>query len=208
MFPLLAGCTLAGLYFLIKWLQDPALLNMILNWYFAIFGVFSVSKLIADAMKLMHAFFFPRRYLSGGVVYQVDGQGRKAVPLSNDGAGKGTRVTPLPGVLSKLPLPRPILNLLWMVRGLPKQKFIIKAYLYRLFALKVPFGIYGALGSTLGLAAVLYFNLVDKPWWLTNLIGFGFAYGALQIMSPTTFDTGSLILAALFLYDIYFVFYT
>lgn len=207
-FPLLAGCTLAGLYFLIQWLQDPALLNKVLNWYFAVFGVFSVSKLAADAMMLMHAFLFPRMYLSGGVLYQVDGKERKSVPLVHDTDGEDARATPLPGVLSRIPLPRRLADFLWTLRDLPKQKLMIKAYLYRLLAVRAPFGVYGALGFVFGLTAVLFFNLVDKPWWLTNLMGFGFAYGALQIMSPTTFDTGSLILGALFFYDIYFVFYT
>lgn len=39
-------------------------------------------------------------------------------------------------------------------------------------------------------------------------MGFSFAYGALQLLSLGTFATGSLLLAALFVYDIYMVFYT
>jgi len=35
MFPVFAGITLAGLYFIIKWLEDPRLLNKILTWYFS-----------------------------------------------------------------------------------------------------------------------------------------------------------------------------
>ena len=44
----------------------------------------------------------------------------------------------------------------------------------------------GITGLLLALIAELYFNLVDKPWWLTNLLGLSFAYSALQFMSPTT----------------------
>lgn len=40
------------------------------------------------------------------------------------------------------------------------------------------------------------------------MIGFGFCYGTLQLMSPTTFWTGTLVLAGLFFYDIVMVFYT
>ncbi|KAI5307511.1 hypothetical protein KEM55_008099, partial [Ascosphaera atra] len=58
------------------------------------------------------------------------------------------------------------------------------------------------------LATLYYFTFVAKPWWLTNIIGTSFAYGAIQFMSPTTFATGSLILGVLFFYDIYFVFFT
>ena len=62
MFPLLAECTLTGLYFIIKWLQDPTLLNMILNWYFSIFGILSVARLLTDAMEILHSYAFPKRY--------------------------------------------------------------------------------------------------------------------------------------------------
>ena len=81
-------------------------------------------------------------------------------------------------------------------------------YIHRVFAGKLRVGMHGLSGFLLASAAVVYFNLVGKPWYLTNLMGFGFSYGALQLMSPTTFATGSLILGALFFYDIYFVFYT
>lgn len=39
-------------------------------------------------------------------------------------------------------------------------------------------------------------------------MGFGFCYGTLQLMSPTTFWTGTLVLSGLFIYDIVMVFYT
>lgn len=35
MFPVIAGITLGGLYLVIKWMQDPKLLNKILNIYFS-----------------------------------------------------------------------------------------------------------------------------------------------------------------------------
>lgn len=207
-FPLLAGCTLAGLYFLIKWLQNADLLNKILNWYFALFGVFSVGKLIADAMDVAHGFMFPRQYVHDGTVWHVKGNERRTVAPTGKGLEEEVRPSPLPGFLSKLPLSTGTTNMLWTLRELPRHKWTIKAYIHRILALRANVGLHGLTGFCLGLAAVLYFNFVDKPWYLTNLMGFGFAYGALQIMSPTTFDTGSLILAALFLYDIYFVFFT
>ncbi|KAJ9666734.1 hypothetical protein H2201_003138 [Coniosporium apollinis] len=207
-FPLLAGCTLAGLYFLIKWLQNADLLNKILNWYFALFGVFSVGKLIADAMDVAHGFMFPRQYVHDGTVWHVKGNERRTVAPTGKGLEERVRPSPLPGFLSKLPLSTGTTNMLWTLRELPRHKWTIKAYIHRILALRANVGLHGLTGFCLGLAAVLYFNFVDKPWYLINLMGFGFAYGALQIMSPTTFDTGSLILAALFLYDIYFVFFT
>lgn len=88
------------------------------------------------------------------------------------------------------------------------NKWTIRLYLHRVFAGKARIGAHGIAGFIISLLAVVYFNFVDKPWYLTNLMGFGFSYGALQLMSPTTFATGSLILSALFFYDIYFVFFT
>lgn len=205
MFPVLAGCTLAGLYFLIKWLQDPALLNKILNWYFAIFGSVSVAKLIADVLAWTEGMVFPSVWVGDGVVWEVKSSERLVVAK---GKTNGTRNTPLPGLLSKLPLPGKALDALWTLREVPKHKWTVQVYARHVASARTHIGVNGFIGTIIACVAVMYFNLVDKPWWLTNLMGFGFSYGALQLMSPTTFSTGTLILSALFFYDIYFVFYT
>jgi minor histocompatibility antigen H13 len=206
--PLFAGITLAGLYFLIQWLQDPALLNKLLNGYFALFGVFSVSRLVTDTLDIGHSIIFPHRYALGGALYYVDGKRKEAVPVAHNTKDKTAIRSPLPGLLAKLPLSEGLRNMLWADRAMPGNKWTLRLYLHRAFAGKVLIGPHGMVGATVAVLAVAYFNLVDKPWYLTNLMGFGFSYGALQLMSPTTFATGSLILGALFFYDIYFVFYT
>jgi minor histocompatibility antigen H13 len=206
--PLLAGTTLAGLYFLIKWLQDPTLLNKILNAYFALFGVFSVSRLITDSLDIGHSLIFPRRYALGGALYHVHSKEKNATPVAGNVQGKQVLTTPLPGFLARLPLSDDTKEYLWSDRAMPGNKWTFRMYLHRIFAGKVLIGPHGFVGIIFSTLAVLYFNLVDKPWYLTNLMGFGFSYGALQLMSPTTFATGSLILGALFFYDIYFVFFT
>lgn len=206
MFPLLAGSTLAGLYFLIKWLNDPALLNKILNWYFSAFGVFSISKLVADALKMLHSFLFPKRYVYGGRIWHVNNKDESV--STTDGHGPITQISPLPGLLARMPLPSSLHNFLWQLSTLPSRKLTIKASLYRFGALKLKMGIHDLVGLFSGMIAVFYYNLVSKPWWLTNVLGFGFCYGAIQLMSPTTFWTGTLVESALFFYDIYFVFFT
>ncbi|KAF2083159.1 peptidase A22B, signal peptide peptidase, partial [Saccharata proteae CBS 121410] len=210
--PIFAGVTLTGLYLLIKWLKDLALLNQILNAYFAFFAFGSVSRFLTDAMDFTHGVVFPRRFVSGEVLWDVNVRRRSACPKDvrtgetrNDIAAMSS---PLPGFLSALPLPGAVRDALWMIRGLPKQKWTVKAYLHRIAAFRTRIGLHGILGLGLGTAAVLYFNFVDKPWFLTNLMGFAFSYIALQLMSPTTFATGSLLLSALFFYDIYMVFFT
>jgi minor histocompatibility antigen H13 len=206
--PLFAGCALASLYFLLKWMKDPALLNKILNAYFAIFGVFSVSRLVTDVLDIGHSIIFPRRHVSRGALYHVDGKAEKAVPVAGLVHDKTSVVTPLPGFLARLPLSDGVRKMLWADRAMPERKWTLRVYFQRALAGRFKVGPHGLVGIVAGLSTVAYFNLVDKPWYLTNLLGFGFSYGALQLMSPTTFSTGSLILCALFFYDIYFVFYT
>lgn len=64
------------------------------------------------------------------------------------------------------------------------------------------------IGLVFGVVAVIFYNTVRKAWWVTNLMAFGFSYGSMQMISPTTFTTGSLVLGGLFIYDIVMVFYT
>lgn len=206
--PLFAGIALSGLYFLLKWMNDPTLLNKILNAYFAIFGVFSVSKLVTDVLDIGHSIIFPRRHVVNGTLYHVDGKEEKAIPVAGNVKGSKVLSTPLPGFLASTPLNDSLRKMVWSDRAMPANKWSLKLYLHRALAAKFKIGAHGIVGALTGLCVVAYFNFIDKPWYLTNLLGFGFSYGALQLMSPTTFATGSLILGALFFYDIYFVFYT
>ncbi|KAJ8117324.1 hypothetical protein OPT61_g1444 [Boeremia exigua] len=206
--PLFAGIALSGLYFLLKWMNDPTLLNKILNAYFAIFGVFSVSKLVTDILDIGHSIIFPQRHVIKGTLYHVNGKEEKAIPASGNAKGKKVLNTPFPGFLASLPLNNFLRKTLWNDRAMPANKWSLKLYVHRALAAKFKIGAHSIAGTLTGLCVVAYFNFVDKPWYLTNLLGFGFSYGALQLMSPTTFATGSLILGALFFYDIYFVFYT
>ncbi|KAI9804930.1 MAG: hypothetical protein M1833_006233 [Piccolia ochrophora] len=211
-FPLFAGMTLTGLYFLIKWLQDPALLNQILNWYFSMFGVFSLGRLSTDSLICTTSFIFPRRWSAGDATWQVLPQRqlfqRVGKPGGDARPSSDTLNSPLPGLLSRIPMPRGMLNGLWSLRNLLTQKCVIRSRVYGRTILNVKSGFIDLIGFFAGFAAVVTYNFIGKPWWLTNAMGFGFSYGALQLMSPTTFWTGTLILSSLFAYDIYFVFYT
>lgn len=205
MFPVLAGSTLAGLYFIIKWLEDPAILNTILNWYFAVFGLLGVAKLFTDAMGFFQSIIFPSKYTCRGKSWEI--KSKQRIATSTEEPLKKCS-SPLPGVLSKIKLPPKVISALWVLREMPMKRIQIRVYVHKMLEASVHIGPQGCLSFLLALAATLYFNLVAKPWWLTNILGYSFAYASLQLMSPTTFSTGSLILAALFVYDIYFVFYT
>ncbi|MCJ1403617.1 hypothetical protein MMC11_006840 [Xylographa trunciseda] len=213
LYPVLTGCMLAGLYFLIKWLKDPAILNMILNWYLSVFGVLSIARLLSDCMTTAIHYGFPTRYYEGGSVWEIQGKQRYASARHNDVGGNdalGHRRSPLPGLASRLPLPDYIMRSLWNVRDfLTQPLYIIEVFLDNVLQkTRISVGPQGLTSFFIAVSAVLYFNLVDKPWWLTNLLGFSFSYSALQLVSPTTFWTGTLVLTSLFFYDIYFVFFT
>ncbi|KAK0507266.1 hypothetical protein JMJ35_010304 [Cladonia borealis] len=203
--PLFAGTTLAGLYYLIKWLEDPALLNKILNWYFSIFGLLSLARFLTDAWGTLTSFIFPNTYGSKGNYWRIDSKLRKAKLLSPP---YEERRSPLPGLLASVSLPARVRNHLWAERELPLKKLRIRVYVRGLIKTHFKIGPQGFISLLVAIAAQLGYNLMGKPWWLTNILGFSFAYNALQIMSPTTAWTGTLILMALFIYDIYFVFFT
>lgn len=93
-------------------------------------------------------------------------------------------------------------------RSFITQSLSLTLYVHRLISLKQRIHFQAIIGLFLGILAILGYNLYARPWWLTNLIAWGFCYGTLQLMSPTTFWTGSLVLGGLFFYDITMVFYT
>jgi len=206
LYPLLTGSVLAGLYFLLKWLEDPTILNTIINWYLSIFGTFSVGQSFVDAADVLCSFIFPSRYIYGGKAWVADGRRRK-VQLVNDNALP--LLSPLPSALGRVPLPPFMIATLWLLRDSTKRAIlVIDVYVKDTVSGKLHMTAHRLFFSVLALVAVAYFNLFDRPWWLTNLLGFSFCYAALQLMSPTTFWTGTLVLTALFFYDIYFVFFT
>lgn len=189
--PLLSALTLTSLYFLIKWVDDPAVLNKILNWYCAVVGVWSVTQMIRDTMSVFKSFVYPQ-------IRHKDGRESKQI-LPPSGA--------LP-LSSAPPLSTGISNAVRNLRDLPSQRLDVRIYIHNFAQARFKIGEQELTSFFLAVVALAYFNFIGKPWWLTNLIGFAFAYSTLQIMSPTTSWTGTLLLSALFVYDIYFVFFT
>lgn len=215
MFPMMAGCTLAVLYFIIKWLKDPRILNLILTWYFSILGVFGVGKLAADALNVATTFIFPSVWSSHRKTYHINQELRKqltdnAIEARNLKTlmAASDKPSPLAGPLSAISLPRSINSFLWNLRALATTNWILRGYIHNILNLTTHIRLNDAIGLVLGFVTIIFYNTIGKVWWLTNLIGFGFCYGTLQLMSPTTFWTGSLILIGLFFYDITMVFYT
>ncbi|KAJ5952917.1 Peptidase A22B signal peptide peptidase [Penicillium vulpinum] len=208
-FPLTAGLTLGALYLVIKWLEDPAILNKILSFYFSQMGLFFAFAFLKDMLLMVRSFVFPRYYRQGGQLWKVK-QSECIFIASEHHPAKphSIRNSPLPGFLGQLPLPRMVLRLLWTCRNVSHQRLKVRAHVRGLFDFKCLVGLLDILSAIISLSAVGYFAFVANPWWLTNFLGFCFCYGTLQFMSPSTFWTGTLIMGSLFFYDIYFVFFT
>jgi len=214
LFPVLAGITLGALYFVIKVLKNAAILNKILGWYFSTIGIFGVGKLAADTLNVATSFVFPAVWASSTTTYYID----PFLSLQVAGEVKPARTqvhrkvvdktNPFPGLISSIQFPSGINKSLWSIRALLKKHWILRAHIHGIFSTKSKIQFNDVIGLLIGIASIIAYNLASKPWWLTNLIGFGFCYGTLQIMSPTTFWTGSLVLTGLFFYDITMVFYT
>ncbi|KAJ5670693.1 signal peptide peptidase [Penicillium maclennaniae] len=202
MFPLTAGLTLGSLYFVIKWLEDPAILNKILSFYFSQMGIFFAVAFLKDALLIWRSLLFPKYYRHGGKIWKVKQSERAFTSLEE------VRLSPLPGILGSIPLPSKVLSFLWACRNASYQRLKLKLHVKHVIDVKGLFGLLDLFSAIIALIAVGYFAFITKPWWLTNFLGFSFCYGALQFMSPSTFWTGTLILGSLFFYDIYFVFFT
>jgi len=216
-FPLLAGITLGGLYLLIQWLEDPELLNRLLTWYFSALGIFSVARLLSDGLGVLISFVFPSRWSDGQWIWHFKNSRRRAEsqfprvasgPSTNESKFYRTLASPFPGLFSRIRLSAKVNDAMWAVRIALTEKWSLLARWHGKPVMKLKFGLSDVAGLATGLLAVGAYSLIVKSWWLTNLMGFGLSYGALQLISPTTFWTGTLVLMALFLYDIYFVFFT
>ncbi|KAF2479678.1 signal peptide peptidase-domain-containing protein [Neohortaea acidophila] len=205
--PVTAGITLTVLYFLIK-KYGADVVNLIMGYYFAGVGVFSVGQLVNDAANLGVGFVFPTYYCHKGSLYKVNSRERRVVRQDESNAAPETRSSPLPGALGSLASALRLDGILWTVRRILKQKLTIKAYVKTIIDMNINVTIINLASAFAGAATIVYVNTVAKPWFLTNVQGFAVSYSALQLLSPTTFATGSLILSALFFYDIWAVFFT
>ncbi|KAI9850302.1 MAG: hypothetical protein M1838_005862 [Thelocarpon superellum] len=208
--PLLAGLTLGSLYLLIKWLEDPSILNLLLTWYFSLFGVFSVGQLFGNTLTLMSSFVFPRAWSDGQTMWRRNSD-QMMFAAEREGASSeapAVKLSPLPGVLSSIALSSSVRRFLWRCCDMMLERWTLHIRAGGETLVKSRFGLNDVVGLVLGAGTVVAYNCLDKPWWLTNALGFGFCYTTLQLMSPATFWTGTMILTGLFLYDIYFVFFT
>lgn len=212
MFPLMAGIMLMGLYYLIQWLQDPAILNKILRVYMSAISLASMGKLSGDALHLLTNFVFPRVWANrSGVVFRIDSKHRRHCRLDGSSKEEGgvvdKKMTPFPGLFSKWSFSSRVNGMLWELRHLLTEEWTVRFAVHGMFHEKFGIKLNDILGMLVAIAVTSIYYLTNSPI-LSNLMGFGFCYGAFMIMSCTSFLTGTLVLVGLFVYDIIMVFYT
>ncbi|KAI0837918.1 signal peptide peptidase-domain-containing protein [Hypoxylon sp. FL0890] len=209
--PILAGVVLVGLYYLIKWLEDPYLLNKILRVYFSFMSLASMGKLFADLLHFLTGFVFPTVWRArDGKLYHIDSSKRGQWSIQSNSADQvwdNKKNTPLPGWGSEWKLSNATNTLLWEIRQLLLEQWTVRLAIHGIAneTFKVKFN--DILGVVLGVGVNLIYYITQSTF-LSNVMGYAFSYTSIIIMSPTAFATGTAVLFGLFFYDIYMVFFT
>ncbi|KAL7806320.1 signal peptide peptidase domain-containing protein [Trichoderma gracile] len=212
LFPVMAACVLVGLYYLIQWLQDPAIINKILRSYMTTMSMASLLTFYAHGIQVLTSFVFPRFWRGrDGKLRRVD-QAKRAVAVCDDVGNElenpnNGASNPLPGALGFLVPVARMHNKAWNLRHLFTRHWLLEVFAHGMGkeTARVKFAHMLALLMAV-VTAIVYFA---TSWpFLSNMLGYGMCYGSFLILSPTDFLTGSLVLWGLFFYDIFMVFYT
>lgn len=210
MFPLMAGCVLVGLYYLIQYLKDPAILTTILKYYMSTVSVASMVTLYAHGMDLVTSFVFPKywRGRDGRLRKAVQGE-QKAVTCDDAGnvVDQQTESNPLPWILGIFAPTANSKAFAWKLRNLLTRNWLFRIYLRGAGEEKTTIKFVTVLAIPVSAITAFFYFTTNLPF-LSNMLGYGMCYCSLLILSPTDLMIGSLVLVGLFFYDIVMVFYT
>ncbi|RCI08760.1 hypothetical protein L249_4708 [Ophiocordyceps polyrhachis-furcata BCC 54312] len=212
-FPLMAAAMLIGLYYLIQWLQDPALLNRALRTYISVMSLVSLTTLFAHILEVATSLAFPTWWRGSDGLLRKVSQKARAVIVCDDvgnamvGRNSDDSVGPLPAFLAFLTPLAVLRRLAWDARSVLTRRWLFRLYVHGVgnnrYGVRLTHVVAIVLSSV---TAVVYFWLPSA--FLSNLLGYSLCYGSLLLLSPTDYLTGSLVLVGLFFYDIVMVFYT
>lgn len=213
MFPIMAGCVLMGLYYLIQWLKDPAILTKILKYYMSTVSVASMVTLYAHGMGLVVSFIFPKYFRGRDGRLRKVCQASQQVVVCDDESAKGSNddskslTNPLPLPLSLLAPTQRTKAAAWRLRHLFTRHWIFKLFVHGSGEERANVSMTTILAIPLAAITAFFYFKTDMPF-LSNMLGYAMCYCSLIILSPTDLLTGSLVLVGLFIYDIVMVFYT
>ncbi|KAI5464592.1 signal peptide peptidase-domain-containing protein [Mariannaea sp. PMI_226] len=211
LFPLMAAAVLVGLYYAIQWLKDPDIINRFIRVYMSVVSVASLVSLYSHTMDLATRVMFPRFWRGrDGKLRAVD-QRTRTVELCDAVGNRAPDSTvsrnPFPGFLGFLGMSEKARNIGWSVRDLLTRRWVVKLYVHGMGKEdgRVKFshilGFFGAVATSIAYS-------YTSSTTLANMLGYGMCYGSFQLISPTDYLTGSMVLMSLFVYDIVMVFYT
>ncbi|KAK4239747.1 Intramembrane protease 2 [Achaetomium macrosporum] len=210
-FPIMLAVVLVSLYYLLQWLEDPAILNRILRGYMGIMAIAGLGELTGDALDNLASLIFPAVWADGtGQVYRIDPDRRCQYVIDRETGEKIAikgRETPLPGRLASLAPSERSRRLLWNIRHLLNEEWTARILLRGVFSAKFNLRASGLLGFAMAAVAAMAYHWTG---WdaLSNLLSIAMCYASFMMISPTSFGIGTMVLASLFVYDVAMVFYT
>lgn len=210
-FPLMAGCVLIGLYYLIQWLQDPDILNKILRWYMSTMSVASLVSIYSHGIEVAASLVFPRYWRGRDGRLRAVSQKDRSVQVCDDAGNPASEATvtanPFPGPFACLAFSDKIRKSAWELRGLLTRHWAVKLFVHGMGKEEGRIKFAHVVSFLMALATALIYSSTTSPL-LANTLGYAMCYGSLLLISPTDFFTSTLILVGLFFYDIIMVFYT
>jgi minor histocompatibility antigen H13 len=210
-FPLMAGCVLIGLYYLIQWLQDPDILNKILRWYMSTMSVASLVSIYSHGIEVAASLVFPRYWRGRDGRLRAVSQKDRSVQVCDDAGNPASEAivtaNPFPGPFACLAFSDKIRKSGWELRGLLTRHWAVKLFVHGMGKEEGRIKFAHVVSFLMALATALIYSSTTSPL-LANTLGYAMCYGSLLLISPTDFFTSTLILVGLFFYDIIMVFYT
>ncbi|CAD6503651.1 BgTH12-03310 [Blumeria graminis f. sp. triticale] len=131
----MAGLVLSGLYLLIKWLDDPKLLNRALNLYLSFVGVIGVSRLTTDSLNVVTTFIFPSFWSTKKEIFLIDVPPELEITSSNPSQAQSNlklidrNRNPFPGPFSSISLSASTLSKIWFLRSSLMKHWILRGYI-------------------------------------------------------------------------------
>ncbi|KAK9450834.1 signal peptide peptidase-domain-containing protein [Limtongia smithiae] len=218
MMPVLGGAMLVGLYFVLKKV-DKKYIELVMNAYFAVFGVFAVATTFGSMMRFM-AKRTGTRLVRWRIVItenppwegleEAKNADLSAEDKSADEAKRAEdekeRKELLAQVVKEPSFKQSFSPWFWI------RQFGVASALSKLPPIPEDVGKFYVttaelLGFPLGLAIVVC-NWYTQNWALGNILGTSFAFSSIRLLTIDSFRTGYVMLTGLFLYDIFFVFGT
>ncbi|XP_026934450.1 minor histocompatibility antigen H13 isoform X1 [Sagmatias obliquidens] len=180
-FPIIASCTLLGLYLFFK-IFSQEYINLLLSMYFFVLGILALSHTISPFMNKFFPANFPNRQYQL-LFTQGSGENKEeptAMPSSVQGL-TGGRGSPAPGSGLTRPLCPEIINYEFDTKDL----------------------------VCLGLSSIVgVWYLLRKHWIANNLFGLAFSLNGVELLHLNNVSTGCILLGGLFIYDVFWVFGT